>query len=258
MQQLLQSLADGRVLLEEIPVPSPASTAILIRTSRSLISSGTERMLVEFGRAGWISKIQQQPEKARQVIDKMRTDGVLATLEAVRSKLDQPIQLGYCNVGRVVETGSGAPEFRIGDRVVSNGSHAEFVAVGRNLCARIPDSVSDDEAVFTPLAAIALQGLRLAKPAIGECFCVIGLGLIGLIAVQLLRANGCKVLAVDPDPAKSALAKRLGADVVDLHAGEEVLKIAESFSAARGIDADRKSTRLNSSHLSVSRMPSSA
>jgi predicted dehydrogenase/threonine dehydrogenase-like Zn-dependent dehydrogenase len=237
MQQLLQSLADGRILLEEIPVPSPAPGAILIRTSRSLISSGTERMLVEFGRANWITKVRQQPERAHQVVDKMRADGVLATLEAVRSKLDQPIPLGYCNVGRVVDAGLGAPEFRAGDRVVSNGSHAEFVAIGRNLCARIPDSVSDDEAVFTPLAAIALQGLRLAGPAIGERFCVIGLGLIGLIAVQLLRANGCKVLGVDPDPKKSALALQFGADVVDLRAGETVLQVAERFSEGQGVDA---------------------
>jgi predicted dehydrogenase len=237
MQQLLQSLADGRIALEEIPVPIPASGAILIRTSRSLISSGTERMLLEFGRAGWIEKIRQQPERAHQVLDKMRTDGVLATIAAVRSKLDQPIPLGYCNVGRVVEVGTAAAEFRVGDRVVSNGNHSEFVAVGRNLCARIPESVSDDEAVFAPLAAIALQGLRLAGPAIGERFCVIGLGLVGLIAVQLLRANGCKVLGVDPDPEKSALARRFGADVVDLRAGEDVLRVAERFSARQGIDA---------------------
>jgi predicted dehydrogenase len=237
MQQLLQSLSDGRIVLEDIPVPSPAVGAILIRTSRSLISSGTERMLLEFGRAGWIEKIRQQPERAHQVFDKMRTDGVLATLEAVRAKLDQPIALGYCNVGRVVEGNAGVPEFGVGDRVVSNGAHAEFVAVGRNLCARIPESVSDDEAVFTPLAAIALQGLRLAEPAIGECVCVIGLGLIGLVAVQLLRANGCRVLAVDPDPEKCALARRFGANVVEVSADEAVLKAAEHFSAGRGIDA---------------------
>ena len=194
-------------------------------------------MLLEFGRGNWISKIRQQPEKAQQVLDKMRTDGVTATLEAVRSKLDQPIPLGYCNVGRVVEAGAGASEFAVGDRLVSNGGHAEFVAVGRNLCARIPESVSDDEAVFSPLAAIALQGLRLAEPAIGERICVIGLGLIGLIAVQLLRANGCKVLGVDPDPEKCALARRFGADVVDIRAGEDVLKVAERFSAGQGIDA---------------------
>src|ERR1700722_12179538 len=236
MQQLMQSLADGRIILEEIPVPRPQSGAILLRTSRSLISSGTERMLLEFGRAGWIEKVRRQPEKARQVFDKMRTDGVLATLQAVRSKLDQPIPLGYCNVGRVVEAGADAPEFTVGDRVVSNGSHAEFVSVERNLCARIPGSVSDDEAVFTPLAAIALQGLRLAAPLIGERFCVIGLGLVGLIAVQLLRANGCKVLAVDPEPARAALARRFGADVVDMHAGGDVLAAAVSFSDGRGID----------------------
>jgi predicted dehydrogenase/threonine dehydrogenase-like Zn-dependent dehydrogenase len=236
MQQLLQSLADGRIVLERIPVPSAGANAVLIKTRRSLISSGTERMLLDFGRAGWIDKVRQQPERAYQVLDKMRTDGVAATLEAVRSKLDQPIPLGYCNVGRVAEPAAGAGEFSVGDRVVSNGSHAEYVAVGRNLCARIPDAVSDDEAAFVPLAAIALQGMRLAVPAIGERFCVIGLGLIGLIAVQLLRANGCKVLAVDPDPARSALALRFGADVVDLHAGEDVLKIAERFSAGRGAD----------------------
>jgi predicted dehydrogenase/threonine dehydrogenase-like Zn-dependent dehydrogenase len=237
MQQLLQSLADGRIVLEDIPVPSAAAGAILIRTSRSLISSGTERMLLEFGRANWIEKIRQQPEKAHQVLDKIRTDGVLATLDAVRSKLNQPIALGYCNVGRVVEAGVNASEFSTGDRVVSNGSHAEFVSVGRNLCARIPESVSDDEAVFAPLAAIALQGLRLAGPEIGERFCVIGLGLVGLIAVQLLRANGCRVLGVDPDPGKSALARRFGAEVVDLGAGEDVLRKAERFSRGMGIDA---------------------
>jgi predicted dehydrogenase len=237
MQQLLQSLADGSILLEEIPVPNPARGAVLSRTSRSLISSGTERMLLEFGRAGWLEKIRQQPDRARQVLDKVRTDGALATLEAVRSKLDAPISLGYCNVGRVVQVGDGATGFSVGDRVVSNGSHAEFVVVGRNLCARIPDAVSDDEAVFAPVAAIALQGLRLSAPSIGESYCVIGLGLIGLIAVQLLRANGCKVLAVDPDPMKSALAQRFGADVVDLRAGEDVLKIAERFSKGQGIDA---------------------
>ncbi len=236
MLQLLQSLADGRVVLEEIPVPSPEHSAVLIRTSRSLISSGTERMLLEFGRANWIEKIRRQPDRARQVLDKMRTDGVLATLDAVRSKLDQPIPLGYCNVGRIVEAGPGVPEYRAGDRVVSNGGHADFVAVGRNLCARIPDSVGDDEAAFVPLAAIALQGMRLAEPAIGERFCVIGLGLVGLIAVQLLRANGCKVLGIDPDPEKSALARRFGAEVVDLRAGEDVLRIAEGFTAGRGID----------------------
>ena len=237
MRQLLQSLADGRVVLQEIPVPNPASGAVLVRTSRSLISSGTERMLLEFGRANWIAKLRQQPEKARQVLNKMATDGMFATLEAVRSKLEQPIPLGYCNVGRIAEVGAGISEFSAGDRVVSNGSHAEFVVVGRNLCARIPDLVTDDEAAFVPLAAIALQGMRLAAPEMGERFCVIGLGLIGLIAVQLLRANGCKVLGVDPDPAKSALARRLGADVVDLGVGEDLLKIAEGFSAGRGVDA---------------------
>jgi predicted dehydrogenase len=237
MLQLLQSLADGQIVLEEIPVPAPGANSILIRTSRSLISSGTERMLLEFGRAGWVDKIRQQPDRVHQVFAKMRTDGVAATVDAVRSKLEQPISLGYCNVGEVEQVSAGDPEFKPGDRVVSNGSHAEFVLVGRNLCARVPSGVSDDEAAFVPIAAIALQGIRLANPTIGERICVIGLGLIGLIAVQLLRANGCRVLAIDPDPKKAAIAKSFGADVVDLQAGEDVLAVAQQFSAGRGVDA---------------------
>ncbi|HEY2682920.1 MAG TPA: bi-domain-containing oxidoreductase [Steroidobacteraceae bacterium] len=236
MQQLLQSLADGRVFLESIPVPAVASHAVLIRTNRSLISAGTERMLLEFGRANLISKVRQQPERVRQVLNKMRTDGVAATLEAVRGKLEQPIPLGYCNVGRVVECGGAVTEFASGDRVISNGSHAEFVAVGRNLCARVPDSVSDEEAAFVPLAAIALQGMRLAALQIGESVCVIGLGLVGLIAVQLLKASGCRVLGIDLDPAKLELARQFGAEVVQVGAGD-VLKAAEEFSGGRGIDA---------------------
>ena len=237
MQQLLQSLADGSIALEEIPVPTPGAGALLIKTRRSLISSGTERMLLEFGRAGWLQKVRQQPEKVQQVLSKARTDGLLATVATVRSKLDQPIPLGYCNVGTVAQLGPDVHDFAIGDRVVSNGSHAQYVAVGRNLCARIADSVSDDEAAFVPLAAIALQGLRLAEPQIGERVCVIGLGIIGLIAVQLLRANGCTVLAVDPDPAKCSLAASFGAQVVNLGAGEDVVKSANQFSASRGMDA---------------------
>jgi predicted dehydrogenase/threonine dehydrogenase-like Zn-dependent dehydrogenase len=170
------------------------------------------------------------------VIDKMRTDGPLATLEAVRGQLDRPMPLGYCNVGIVVGVGQDAPGFSHGDRVVSNGPHAEVVAVPRNLCARIPEGVSDDAAAFTVLAAIGLQGIRLAVPTMGETFTVLGLGLIGLIAVQLLHANGCRVLAADPDPVKTAKARSFGATTVDLSGGEDPLIAAEVFSRGRGVD----------------------
>lgn len=236
MRQVLQSLSDGRTSLTDVPAPSAPRGGLLIRTSRSVISAGTERMLVDFGRAGWLEKAWQQPEKVRQVLAKVRTDGVLPTIDTVRSKLDQPAPLGYCNVGTVVEVGSDVRGFAPGDRVVSNGPHAEFVAVLRNLCARVPEGVSDDEAAFAVLGAIALQGVRLAAPTLGERFVVTGLGLIGLLTVQMLRANGCRVLGIDPDPAKAELARNLGAEVVLLEHGEDPLEVATAFSDDRGVD----------------------
>src|SRR3954468_6616173 len=173
-------------------------------------------MLVEFAQANLLQKARQQPEKVRQVIAKVKTDGLLPTIDAVRSKLDQPIPLGYCNVGRVVELGSGAEaEFALGDRVVSNGPHAEIVCVPKNLCSRVPDAVTDDSAAFVVLGAIALQGIRLIQPTIGETVVVTGLGLIGLLAVQILQAHGCRVLGIDFDPTKCALARQFGAETVD-------------------------------------------
>jgi len=170
------------------------------------------------------------------VLDKVRTDGLFATLDAVRSKLDQPLALGYCNAGVVLEVGAGVDGFAIGDRVVSNGPHAEIVRVPKNLCARIPDGVANEAAAFTVLGAIALQGLRLAAPTLGECFVVTGLGLIGLMAVQLLRAQGCRVLGIDLDPAKLALAARLGAETCDLSRSEDAVARGLAFSAGRGVD----------------------
>jgi predicted dehydrogenase/threonine dehydrogenase-like Zn-dependent dehydrogenase len=236
MRQVLQELSTGVTALSGVPAPGVPAGGLLIATRHSLISAGTERMLVDFGRAGWLEKARQQPDKVRQVWEKVRTDGLLTTLDAVRSKLDQPLPLGYCNVGTVVAVGSGVAGFSVGDRVVSNGPHAEVVAVPKNLCARVPEGVSDEEAVFTVLGAIALQGQRLADPTLGECFAVTGLGLIGLIAVQLLLANGCRVLGIDPDPVKTALARQLGADVVDLASGEDPVAAALAFSRQRGLD----------------------
>jgi predicted dehydrogenase/threonine dehydrogenase-like Zn-dependent dehydrogenase len=236
MRQVLQSLNDGRTVLAEVPAPRAAAGAILVRTTCSLVSAGTERMLVEFGRAGWLERVRQQPEAVRQVLDKLRTDGLRPTVDALRSRLDQPLPLGYCNVGVVADVGTGVHGLTPGDRVVSNGPHAEWVAVPRNLCARVPDGVADEEAVFAVLGAIALQGVRLAAPTLGENFAVIGLGLVGLLAVQLLRANGCRVLGMDPDRRKSDLARQFGAEVVELEHGEDVLAAATSFSHGLGID----------------------
>lgn len=237
MLQVLQELSTGQTVLREVPAPALSAGTVLIRTRRSLISAGTERMLVEFGRASLLDKARQQPERVAQVMDKARTDGVLATVSAVRSRLDEPLALGYCNVGVVLGVGAGVAGLAVGDRVVSNGAHAQVVCVPRNLCARIPDDVTDEAAAFTIVGAVALQGIRLAAPALGERFVVIGLGLIGLLAVQLLRAAGCRVLGIDPDPHKAQRARALGADVVAIDSSEDAEQAAERFSAGRGVDA---------------------
>ncbi len=194
-------------------------------------------MLLDFGKANLLSKALQQPERVRQALNKIRTDGLFTTLDAIFDKLDSPLALGYCNVGVVVEGTSAECGFAIGTRVVSNGRHAEFVVVPANLCAAVPATVSDDAAAFTVLAAIGLQGIRLAEPTIGEAVAVIGLGPIGLITVQLLRANGCRVLAIDYDSSRLSLARRFGAEIVDLAGGEDPILAARGFSRGRGIDA---------------------
>ncbi len=237
MKQILQSLKTGATEIANIPVPSAKRGQLLIKTSHSLVSAGTERMLVEFGKAGWIEKARQQPDKVRMVLDKIKTDGLQPTIESVFNKLDQPLPLGYCNVGRVAVVGAGVVGFELGERVISNGKHAEVVSVPINLCARVPDTVSDEEAAFTVLGAIALQGIRLVQPTLGETVVVTGLGLIGLVTVQLLRANGCRVLGLDFDREKLDLARQFGAEVVDLAAGQDPVKAAQIYSRGRGVDA---------------------
>ena len=237
MKQILQNLKDGSTEIAEVPCPHAGRGQLLIRTTRTLVSAGTERMLVDFGKAGLIDKARQQPDKVRMVLDKVRTDGLAPTLAAVRNKLDQPLPMGYCNVGVIVEIGQGVTGFKVGDRVASNGKHAEMVAVPVNLCAKLPDAVSDEEAAFTVLGAIALQGIRLVQPTLGEAIVVTGLGLIGLVTVQLLRAQGCRVLGLDFDSAKLALARSFGAEVVDLKSGADAVAAATAFSRGRGVDA---------------------
>lgn len=235
MKQLLQSLKDGATTVVDVPTPLCGRNQALIKTTMTIVSAGTERMLVDFGKANLVQKARSQPDKVRMVLKKARTDGITATYDAVRSKLDQPLALGYCNVGHVIE--SRAEGFSPGDRVVSNGKHAEIVAVPGNLCAKVPDTVKDEAASFTVLAAIGLQGIRLAQPTLGECVVVTGLGLIGLLTVQMLRAQGCRVLGIDFDPTRLDMASRFGAEVVNPAAGEDVLARALAFSRGRGVDA---------------------
>jgi predicted dehydrogenase/threonine dehydrogenase-like Zn-dependent dehydrogenase len=237
VKQILQYLKTGATEIVDVPAPACLPGHLLISTQRSLISAGTERMLVEFGQANLLAKARMQPDRVRQVLDKMRTDGLLPTLEAVFARLDQPLPLGYCNAGVVLEVGPGVTGFVVGDRVVSNGPHAEIVCVPQNLCARIPENVSDEDAAFTVLAAVGLQGIRLINPTIGEAVVVTGLGLLGLMTVQMLAASGCRVLGIDFDPYRCALARQFGAEAVDLSAGADPVATALTFSRGRGVDA---------------------
>jgi predicted dehydrogenase/threonine dehydrogenase-like Zn-dependent dehydrogenase len=215
LRQIVQHLGTGHTELVDVPAPGPRRGRLLVRATRSLVSLGTERMLVEFGRGGWLSKARQQPEKFRAVLAKIRSEGFFATVDAVRSKLAQPIPLGYCHVGQVLDAGE-VSGFAAGDRVISNSPHAEVVSASPAFSARLPASVSDEQAAFTPLAAVALQGLRHIDAKSGETVVVMGLGLIGQLAVRLLRARGVTVVGVDPDEAKRADAKQAGALVPEL------------------------------------------
>jgi predicted dehydrogenase/threonine dehydrogenase-like Zn-dependent dehydrogenase len=237
LKQVLQSLRTGTAEVADVPCPAVVPGQVLIRSMQTLVSTGTERMLIEFGKAGWIERARKEPERVKMIFDKVKSDGLITTMNAVRNKLDQPLPLGYCNVGVAIDFGAGVTGFSVGDRVVSNGKHAEMVSVPANLCAKVPDAVSAEEAAFTVIAAIGLQGIRLVKPTLGEVVVVTGLGLIGLATVQLLRAHGCRVLGIDFDPGKLALAKHFGAAVVDLAAGEDPVAAANAFSRGRGVDA---------------------
>ena len=236
MKQILQRLDDGRTYLLDVPVPAAGGAKVVIQSRASLISAGTERMLVEFGRGNVLDKARAQPDKVRDVIAKVRSDGLLTTIDAVRSKLATPVPLGYCSAGVVVDVGSAVSRFRPGDRVVSNGPHAEYVVVPHTLVAKIPDGVSLECAAFTPIAAIGLQGIRLAQPTLGETVVVYGLGLIGLLCVQLLRANGCNVIGIDRSASRLALAEGLGARALDGGAVDVVAQV-NALTDGRGADA---------------------
>jgi len=236
MKQILQNMGSGETSLVTAPAPQAKAGNLLIHTTTSLISAGTERMLVEFGQANFLQKARKQPDKVKMVLDKVKTDGLATTIDAVKSKLDQPLPLGYCNVGVIAGTGHGCNEFKQGDRVISNGPHADVVRVPKNLCAKVPDNVTDEEASFVVLGSIGLQGIRLANPSLGECFVVTGVGLIGLMTVQLLIANGCRVLAIDYDQNKLELAKKFGAQTCNPGKGEDPVSVGLAFSRGKGVD----------------------
>ena len=235
MKQIIQSFKTGETILEEVPAPQVRRGSVLIQTSRSLVSLGTEKMLVEFGKSNFISKARQQPEKVKQILDKIKTDGLMPTLEAVFNKLGEPLPLGYCNAGKVIAVGEGVGEFTVGDRVASNGQHAEYVCIPKNLVAHIPDEVSDEEASFTVIGSIGLQGIRLLNPTLGETIVVIGMGLIGLLTAQLLIANGCKVIGVDIDSEKLDMSRQWGVIPFNPKTGDAV-KFVESVTGNLGAD----------------------
>lgn len=233
MKQILQNIKSGETFFEDSPIPQSSKGKILISSRVSLLSIGTEKMLVTFGESSYLTKALSNKERVKDVLSKIKTDGLLNTLDAIKHKLDQPIPLGYSNVGVVAETSEG---FLKGQRVVSNGPHAEVVCVNKNLCALIPDNVDDDSAAFTIIASIALQSIRLANVSIGESILVIGTGLVGLLTVQLLIANGCRVIAVDYDTSKLELAEEYGATTINLSQVENVDSFINSFTDHKGMD----------------------
>src|SRR5256885_10603014 len=216
MKQVLQNLKTGAVTVTDVPVPVARPGFVLVRTAASLISAGTERTAVEAGQKSLIGRAMDQPALVKKVIERATQEGIANTVGAVRAKLASNVALGYSAAGTVIGIGEGVTSFREGDRVACAGlgyaSHAEILAVPKNLCVAIPDGVSFEGAAFGTVGAIALQGVRLAEPTLGESVVVIGLGLIGQLTAQLLKANGCRVFGIDLDASKIELAQRLGAD----------------------------------------------
>ncbi len=237
MKQLIQDLMHGHLQIVETPSPIVRENFVLIRSELSLISSGTERMLLEFGKAGLFSKAKQQPEKVKQVLDKIKTDGFASTFSSVQRKLKDPIPLGYSNVGRVIGIGKGVANIAIGDRVLSNGPHAEIVNIPANLVCKIPDNVRSEDAVFGVIGAIALQSVRLANPSIGETICVMGLGLVGNVLVQILIANGCNVIVVEKDKHRLSLIKNKNVKKIHLLSTNYIEKEINDVTSGFGVDA---------------------
>lgn len=239
MKQLIQSYRTGDLGLYEVPEPVCSENGVLIKTTASLVSAGTEKMIVDLAKKSLLGKAKARPDLVKQVIDKMKQEGIKNTLEKVFTKLDSPIPLGYSCAGKIIEAGSNVSGFSEGDRVACGGAgyanHSEINYIPKNLFTKIPDSVSDVDASFVTVGSIALQGVRQAEPLLGDKVVVIGLGLIGQLTVQLLKANGCKVLGCDIDPSKLELAKKSGAGTACTP--DELVNAVASFSEGYGADS---------------------
>ena len=240
MKQVLQNLKTGQLAVTDVPAPVIQRGRVLVRAAASLISAGTERMVVDEGKKSLLERARERPELVKQAFEKARNEGVVNTINAIRSKLGSSAALGYSAAGIVIGVGEDVSEFRIGDRVACAGvgyaSHAEVLSVPKNLCVRLPAEASFEAGAFGTLGAIALQGVRLAEPTLGEAVVVIGLGLLGQITIQLLRANGCRVFGIDLDPEKIELARELGAESGSVN-NEDVKQAVMGWSRGRGADA---------------------
>ena len=238
MKQVLQNMRTGRTSVEDVPIPSPRPGMALVRTCASLVSAGTERSVVEFAEKNLLEKARSRPDLVKQVIEKARRDGLLTTVEAAFNRLDEPLALGYSSAGVIEALGADMTGFQVGQRVACAGGnyavHAEYALVPRNLLAPLPDEVDFESACFTTLAAIALHGFRLAQPQVGEKVVIIGLGLLGLLTVQIARASGCRALGVDINPDRVRLAEQVGAQAVLNPQAEEATL---AFSNGQGADA---------------------
>ncbi|MCJ7659163.1 MAG: zinc-binding alcohol dehydrogenase, partial [Anaerolineales bacterium] len=237
MKQLLQNIRSGETIVSEVPIPTPKDGTALVRTAASLVSAGTERMLVEFAEKSLVGKARSRPDLVSQVVDKARREGIITTAEAAFNRLDQPIPLGYSSAGTIIEIGAGMKGYRVGERVACAGGgyavHAEYNIIPQNLLAPLPDNVDFDSAAFTTLGAIALHGFRLAEIQIGETVAVIGLGLLGLLSAGLAKAAGCRVLGIDIDPSRIEFAHKYA---IEATLREDAEEVAQSFSRGRGCD----------------------
>ena len=238
MKQLLQHIKNGKTVIEDVPIPTPREGMALVKVSASLVSAGTERMVVEFAEKGYLGKARSRPDLVKQTLDKAKREGVMPTVQAVFNRLDQPMALGYSSAGTIIALGKNMQGFKVGQRVACAGGgfavHAEYNVVPRNLLTPLPKNMDFESAAFTTLAAISMHGFRLAEPQLGENIAVIGLGLLGLLTIQLAAAAGCNVLGIDLDPKRIELASSLGLEAVSRKQAESA---SMAFTANRGFDA---------------------